>query len=442
MKNFTEFGFQLPEILLPKNINTEKWSVIACDQYTQDLAYWQKVEENVGTEPSTLNLILPEVYLNTPEQILRMKKIQQNMKDYVQNGVFAKEEKEVIYVERVTSYGRKRCGLVCAVDLDKYEWQPMSKAYIRATEATIKERIPPRKEIRKSALIESPHIMLLINDEKNVLMKTACEQSKKDAPVYEGKLMMNSGSITGWKVSSEEGIDALYYAFDTLKQSCVQSDGSVFMASVGDGNHSLATAKAVWDDIKQAKLREGLSISEIEKMPQRFALVEIVNIYDEGLTFEPIHRVLFNADPEELIEFLKNKFNGNVCEVAGESNLESFVKDSRGAFGFVYRSESKLTYKILDTNIKSLAVSELQPALDEFIKEHKNIEIDYIHGSEEVFRLGKKDNAISIMLPPIAKDSFFATIAGSGPLPRKSFSMGEASEKRFYLECRKLTENI
>ena len=145
---------------------------------------------------------------------------------------------------------------------------------------------------------------------------------------------------------------------------------------------------------------------------------------------------------EELIEFLKNKFNGNVCEVAGETNLESFVKDSRGAFGFVYRSESKLTYKILDTNIKSLAVSELQPALDEFIKEHSNIEIDYIHGSDEVFRLGKKENIVSIMLPPIAKDSFFATIAGSGPLPRKSFSMGEASEKRFYLECRKLTENI
>ena len=382
------------------------------------------------------------------------------MNEYLSSSVFAKEQKQFIYLERTTAYNRTRKGLMIAIDLETYEWKPFSKALIRATEATIIDRIPPRMEIRRGANLEMPHIMLLINDKDNDLIEKVGNLVKTKTPVYDGKLMLNSGSITGWGVCEDTEINTVLEALNKIAENNIQSDGSTFLFAVGDGNHSLATAKAIWDELKEAnggiKAADGtISIpKELENHNARFALVEIVNIYDTGLTFEPIHRVLFNVKPQDLLTTLAEKLNGTVTDFDTAETLENNVKNSVANFGFTYTEDGIQKYKCLSTNITELAVSKLQPVLDDFIKNAPNQhicddngcrlarpEIDYIHGSAEVFRLGKQENAISILLPPVEKDSFFQTISKTGPLPRKSFSMGEADEKRFYLECRKLFAN-
>lgn len=460
MKTFNELGIQIPEILLPSNNNIEKWAVVACDQYTQDKEYWKNVEEITKDNPSSLNIIFPEVYLNEENKQERIAKIKATMKDYLNSSVFAQEKKQFIYLERTTAYNRTRKGLMVAIDLETYEWKPFSKALIRATEATIIDRIPPRMEIRRGANLEMPHIMLLINDKDNDLIEKVGNLVKTKTPVYDGKLMLNSGSITGWGVCEDTEINTALEAINKIAENNIQSDGSTFLFAVGDGNHSLATAKAIWDELKEAnggiKASDGtISIpKELENHNARFALVEIVNIYDTGLTFEPIHRVLFNVKPQDLLTTLAEKLNGTVTDFDTAETLENNVKNSVANFGFTYTEDGIQKYKCLSTNITELAVSKLQPVLDEFIKNAPNQhicdengcrlarpEIDYIHGSSEVFRLGKQENAISILLPPVEKDSFFQTISKTGPLPRKSFSMGEADEKRFYLECRKLFAN-
>ena len=434
MKKLEDLGLRIPEILLPKNIDLSTWSVIACDQYTQDKDYWKNVEEKAGNKPSTLNLILPEVYLGSPDKADRMKKIRQSMKEYLDTGVFADAKKCFIYLERKTAFGRTRKGLVAQIDLETYEWKPFSKANIRATEATIVERIPPRMEIRKGAPLELPHIMLLVND-KDDLLVGANKPTDGRAPIYDGDLMANGGHITGWALESKVDIEGVEKALNLIAEKNASPDGSTFLFAVGDGNHSLATAKAVWDEYKKEH-------PEDKDSPVRYALIEIVNIYDTGLTFEPIHRVIFNIDNEALIKKLAEKLNGNIKALDDADKVIKAVKDSWANFGFFYLdSEGKQKNVLLETKIKELAVARLQPEIDAFLKElpdQSKAEIDYIHGTDEVLKLGSKENSLGILLPPIAKDSFFETINGRGPLPRKSFSMGEADEKRFYLECRRL----
>lgn len=448
MKNFSKFGLKVPEILLPKDIDTATWSVVACDQYTQDREYWKAVEKTAGSKNSTLNIILPEVYLGDADKPQRIEKIKSTMRDYISNGVFADAESEFIYIERTTAYGRVRHGLMACIDLDTYEWKPFSKALIRATEATILERIPPRMEIRRGAPIESPHIMLLVNDPDHDLVEATGDAVKKSGikPCYDGALMQKSGSITGWPVKSDELLSKVEASCEKIAKANTDKDGDVFMFAVGDGNHSLATAKAIWDEVKLnnggKKLDDGTVTvpAGFENHNARFALIEIVNIFDTGLTFEPIHRVLFDIDTNKLISKLQNSLGGNIKEVPSKEELSETVKKSSASFGFVFKNETEQKYVLLETPVKELAVSRLQPVIDDFLKEENAAkeQIDYIHGTEEVFRLGAKENAVSILLPPVAKDSFFATINSRGPLPRKSFSMGEADEKRFYLECRKL----
>lgn len=437
MKTFEEMGVKIPEILLPKNLDVKTWSVVACDQYTQDREYWKNVENAAKGKPSTLNIILPEVYLNDSDKPQRIENIRKTMNDYLENGVFSEGEKELVYIERKTAYGRVRHGLICAIDLETYEWKPFSKALIRATEATIVERIPPRMEIRKGAPLELPHIMLLVNDPEHALVEGAGSRVTKNMPLYSGELMCNSGSISGWAIKDSSDLEYVRSTLQSIAEKNTATDGSTFLFAVGDGNHSLATAKAVWDEYK----KEHPELSDSKKSAEcnvRYALVEIVNIYDTGLTFEPIHRVIFNIDSEELIKSLANTFDGTVTNVQTAKELEDAVHSSTADFGFAYKKDGKQMYTLLSTKITDLAVSQLQPALDSYLKDKTHSEIDYIHGSQEVFRLGEMDNATGILLPPVAKDSFFATINGRGPLPRKSFSMGEADEKRFYLECRKL----
>ena len=429
MKKLEDLGLRIPEILLPKNIDLSTWSVIACDQYTQDKDYWKNVEEKAENKPSTLNLILPEVYLGSPDKADRIKKIRQSMKEYLDTGVFADAKKCFIYLERKTAFGRTRKGLVAQIDLETYEWKPFSKANIRATEATIVERIPPRMEIRKGAPLELPHIMLLVND-KDDLLVGANKPTDGRAPIYDGDLMANGGHITGWALESKVDIEGVEKALNLIAEKNASPDGSTFLFAVGDGNHSLATAKAVWDEYKKEH-------PEDKDSPVRYALIEIVNIYDTGLTFEPIHRVIFNIDNEALIKKLAEKLNGNIKALDDADKVIKAVKDSWANFGFFYLdSEGKQKNVLLETKIKELAVARLQPEIDAFLKElpdQSKAEIDYIHGTDEVLKLGSKENSLGILLPPIAKDSFFETINGRGPLPRKSFSMGEADEKRFYL---------
>lgn len=452
MKKIEDFGIRVPEILLPKNIDVKSWSVIACDQYTQDLDYWKKAEAAAAGKPSTLNLILPEVYLNSPDKPARIEKIRKTMKSYIaegagsQNSVFDTERNCMVYIERKTAFGRMRRGLVTQIDLETYEWKPFSKANIRATEATIVERIPPRMEIRRGAALELPHIMLLVDDKDDLLVGGAGTAVRSKTPLYSGELMCNGGEITGWAVESDSEIAGVTEAVAKIAEAKRAADGSTFLFAVGDGNHSLATAKAVWDEYKEKLIAEGADDATLRDCPVRYALVEIVNIYDKGLTFEPIHRVIFDCDVEGLIKTLAEKLGGSVSEVSDAGELEVAVKASHADFGFAYKAGGAQKYVLLKTGITELAVARLQPEIDEFLKSAtaaacasaKKAEIDYIHGSDEVLKLGERENAVGILLPPIAKDSFFETISGRGPLPRKSFSMGEADEKRFYLECRRL----
>lgn len=445
MKNFSPFGIFVPDILLPKKeIALSQWAVVACDQYTQDRDYWKKVEA-AAHGPSSLYLILPEVHLDSEDKSLRIAAIRKTMEAYLESGVFRQPHRGFVYVERTTEYGRVRKGLVVAVDLEAYEWQPFSKALIRATEATIPERIPPRMEIRRGAALELPHIMLLVNDRSGSLVE-ACGRAVKEQglePLYHGDLMMGAGSVAGYPVR-DEALAGCHAALQQLAAENTSAHGDTFLFAVGDGNHSLATAKAVWDECKEGELAAGKSLSDLEGCPLRYALVEIVNIYDEGLTFEPIHRVLFGVDADVVMEFCREKLGGSLEAVESERELVSLVENSTGNFGFVFVDKAGHNRLVcLKTEIVGLGVSRLQPVLDDFLAQsdvaaNKGGAIDYIHGSDEVFRLGSQAGTLSILLPPVAKDSFFATIGSSGPLPRKSFSMGEASEKRFYLEARRI----
>lgn len=455
MKTFEEMGVCVPKILLPKIVDTKTWATIACDQYTQDENYWKNVEKTVGNEPSTLNITLPEIYLNN-DKTRRIEKIKKTMKNYVENGIFDEAKNAFVYVERKTAFNRTRKGLVVAIDLEKYEWKPFSTSLIRATEATIKERIPPRMEIRQGAMLEVPHIMLLINDKDNSFIEKIGEKAKTKKPLYSGDLMMNSGSISGWAVESADELETVRKGLETLYNENTLSDKSTFLFAVGDGNHSLATAKSVWDEAKtdvtgdchcECDTSQATKAISNNSSPLRYALVEIVNIYDPSLVFEPIHRVVFNMPSNDLISSLEKKLSGKTKNVKNFDELKHYVSNSKNSFGFVWTEKnanctSKTHFVLMETSIKELAVSRMQVALDGALKESNDslAKIDYIHGEAEVLRLGSEAEkcVTGILLPPIAKDNFFQTIATTGPLPRKSFSMGEASEKRFYMECRSL----
>ncbi|MGI5173723.1 DUF1015 domain-containing protein [Treponema sp. OMZ 840] len=450
MNTLKKYALAVPDILLPvENIPLSAWAVVACDQYTQDRAYWREVERIAKDKPSAFHIIFPEIYLHdfSDEQKKEyISRIRKTMTDYLKGGVFAPPLRSFVYIERKTAYGRLRKGLVCCIDLEAYDWRPEQKAAIRATEATILDRIPPRVAIRDGAPLETPHIMLLVNDKScSFIEKTGESVKKNNTPLYDTDLMMEAGRITGWQVSSA-AFAHMERALDGVAVQNTDKDGNVFMFAVGDGNHSLATAKTVWEKLKKscgaAENPSGtLPIpAGLEEHPARYALIEIVNLYDEGLTFEPIHRVLFNTDAEELSGFVRSRLAGEleVCKTAEElkQRVEQF-----SSFGFVSKKNG---FIFLKTKTDALAVSVLQPVLDEFIalkavcNNDAQKMIDYIHGTDEVFRLAKQDNTVSIMLPPIQKDSFFTTVEKCGALPRKSFSMGEASEKRFYIECRKI----
>ena len=443
-QRLSSVGIKVPSILLPAAADLSKWPVIACDQYTQDREYWDNVKNYISASPSTLNLIFPEVYLENDDAAGRISDIHSNMKRYLQDGVFAKPRGGFIYVERDTPYKKTRRGLIAAVDLEHYDWHSDSRFLIRSTEGTVPERLPPRMDIRRGAPVETPHILLLIDDKKNEFLPGLGERAKKNVPVYSTPLMMDSGNVTGWFINDESDFSFIADKLDELYRSLTAER---FLFAVGDGNHSLAAAKGIWNEIKK-----GLKEQEKEIFhPGRYALVEIENIYDPALQFEPIHRLVFDIEYEKIISLLSELPGFSMHTVNGERELSSAVSADlscsdtgvKNRFGVISRGRTaQLThYAIIETSAAGISTACLQPLLDKYAKDNPYL-IDYIHDEKELFRLSVAGNrrVSGILLPPVQKSGLFETVARHGPLPRKSFSMGRSSEKRFYLECRSLLE--
>lgn len=406
--NFEKVGFLPADILLPENADMKKWSVVACDQYTSQEDYWQSVRECVGDAPSTYNMIFPEIYLEKVNSEEKIKNINEYMQKYLDDGVFKTLENSFVYVERGVSTGKVRKGLVGMVDLDMYDYNKGAKTLIRATEGTVLERIPPRVKIRINAPLELPHIMILVDDKKNLLFESV--EKNKGEVVYDFDLMQGSGHIKGTKV---EPCEDIYLALESLYEACDKENPLLY--AMGDGNHSLATAKKCWMEISK-----DLSEEEKKNHPARYALAEIVNIHDESLEFEPIHRVLFDCGVENVIDKMKKYYD--VSETFCEGSQE---------ICYVENGEKKIVYV---KNPKSyLPVGTLQMFID---SELSDVKVDYIHGEDVVLKLSSGNN-IGFILPPMDKSDLFKTVMSDGALPRKTFSMGEACDKRFYIECRK-----
>ncbi|MGN0813818.1 MAG: DUF1015 domain-containing protein [Candidatus Coproplasma sp.] len=391
---------KIPKILLPDVQDMTAWAVNACDQFTSDAEYWRELEELVGEKPSALRLIFPEIYLkDNPEA--RINSINSAMNDYLESGVFKQIEGGFILVERTTESGT-RTGLVLSIDLDDYSFEKGSQALIRSTEATITERIPPRVNIRKNAPVELPHAMLLYDDKENSVLNSIV----RGDVLYDFELNMGGGHVKGTYVSNAEEIIEKFYALAD-GQACLKRygvDGQILFA-VGDGNHSLAAAKTCWENIKAT-----LSEEERENHPARYALVEAVNIYDPALKFEPIHRLVKTVKPDLFTGGLKFGGKGRAKICVG------------GKVGSIHFSEN------VPDGIRSL-----DAYISNFILKNGG-EVDYIHGDDEIKKFS--NSGVGVILPAIEKDDFFRLIATGGNLPRKTFSMGEGNEKRYYIEAK------
>ncbi len=447
-----ELGIDLTSVLIPKSgIDINKWAVVACDQYTSEPEYWQKVSSFVGNSPSTLNLIFPEVYLereNQDEKQKRIFNINKCMGEYLDNNYFSEIENSMIYIERTTyreegSSGKTRKGLIFAVDLDNYDFSADSQTLIRATEGTIIDRLPPRIRIREKACLELPHIMLLIDDPECKTIEPLSIHKKRMNNLYSFDLMLNGGHLEGYQLNDESLLEEILESLKKLKSPQtfykkynVDSPFCPLLFAVGDGNHSLATAKACWELMKPS-----LSKDELETHPSRYALIELVNVHDSGLEFEPIHRVLFNVDSTGLlssfVSFYRNE--GLKCGYETVSDKKNIPPDSLDRHIIPFVSSGKNGYIWADKPRFTLDVGTLQYFLDAYLKENNNVEIDYVHGDDVVERLGRQEQNMGFILSPMEKADLFKTVILEGALPRKTFSMGEAREKRFYLECRNIS---
>ena len=413
--------FKAGNILVPKNVDMHKWSVVACDQYTSEPKYWEEVESIVGDAPSTLRITLPEIYLNDANVEERIKKINETMTEYLNEDIFTNLDDSMIYLERTQSDGKVREGIMGIVDLEDYSYEKGSQTLIRATEKTVIERIPPRMKVRENASLELPHIMILIDDEKkNIIESLKNKVTSKDV-IYDFDLMQNGGHIKGYKLSDNainDVIDGLTSLADkTYFENKYNVTGKgVLLFAMGDGNHSLATAKACYESLKEKIGDKALA------SPARYALVELVNLHSPALEFEAIHRVVFDTDVNKLIDSLYKYYNIN--EKGNGQKFELITKDM-----------DKVLY--IENPKSNIAVGSIQMFLDDYLKENQG-SIDYIHGEDVTKSLGSKDKNVGIIFDAMAKEDLFKTVILDGALPRKTFSMGHSYDKRFYLEARKI----
>ena len=421
--------FHAADILLPdfNKVDPEKWSVVACDQFTSEPEYWEKAAESVGDAPSTLNLILPEVYLAETEK--RVPEVNATVQKYI-DDVLVSHPDSMVYIERVQSDGSVRHGVLLAIDLEEYEYIKGASSLIRATEATVIERIPPRVAVRRGAAIELPHVMLLIDDpDKTVIEPLGGAGGMQTA--YDFELMLGGGHIKGSYIDKREqeriasSLDALVSEENMVKRYGKEGLAPLLFA-VGDGNHSLASAKAAYEEVK-AKLGEAKAASH----PSRYALCEVVNIHDEALKFEPIYRVVFGVKPEEFLMELR-EYAETLCGEAEPQTVEYLW----GA------GKNKVSGSIaFNKPYQQLTVGTLQSFIDEYIKKNPTAEVDYIHGEGSLAALSEKSGAVGFMFGGMQKNQLFKTVIFDGALPRKTFSMGHAEDKRYYLECRRIDLN-
>jgi Protein of unknown function (DUF1015) len=437
MKNYPSIGIQVPRVYLPRpGIDLGKWAVIACDQFTSQPEYWQKVEETVGNAPSTLNLIFPEVYLDKPGTEERIQRIQRSMQKYLYERLLVPYD-GMVYVERFTG-GKTRRGLVLALDLEQYDYNKGSHSLIRATEGTIIERLPPRIHIREDARLEIPHILVLIDDPECSVIEPVESSKTSMRELYDFELMAGSGHLNGYLVDDPSLLSGVVKALEQLANPQnftakydIEKDKPVLLFAMGDGNHSLATAKAIWE---KKKAWVGMD------HPSRYALVEIENVHDAGLDFAPIHRVVFGLK-QDIFSAMKEYFQSGYSFVPcrDQSEMVARVCQSGGTTQVIgITSPQGYGCMQITSPTSNLPVGTLQPFLDDFLKHEGAEKIDYIHGEEVIYTLGQVPGNIAFYLPGMNKSDLFKTVILDGALPRKTFSMGEAKEKRFYMECREI----
>lgn len=410
------------EILLPDfdKCDGTKWAAVACDQFTSEPEYWEAAAKIAGDEPSALNLMIPEVYLAETEE--RLPKVHKTMDDYIKN-ILVSHPDSLIYLERMQSDGRIRRGLVGMVDLEHYDYNKGATSLIRATEGTVLERIPPRVAVRRGASIELPHVMLLIDDSAKTVIEPLAKAADSFEKAYDFELMLGGGHVKGCFVSGEykaKITDALC-ALATEKEMAEKygADGiAPLLFAVGDGNHSLASAKAAFEEIKARDGEKAMNSSA------RYALAEVVNLHDEALDFEPIYRVVFGVDGEKMLSELRGyakELNGN----AASQTVHYILGDKEGEITF-------------ERPIQQLTVGTLQDFLDAYKKNNPEVEVDYIHDESSLRALAEKENSVGFLFDGMGKNDLFKTVIFDGALPRKTFSMGHARDKRYYLECRKI----
>lgn len=442
-KFFPEIGVLIPEIWLPvPQVDLTRWAVIACDQFTSEPEYWQKVESWVGKAPSTLNLILPEIYLDKPGCREYIEQIHFNMTDFLDRGLLQSHQ-GMVYIERSISEGVIRRGLMLALDLEQYDYQAGGSGLIRATEGTILERLPPRINVRKGSALELPHIQVLIDDHHGAVHQPAIQSRDHLKLLYDVELPFGSGHLSGWLIDQQDVEQAILRALRNLadpglfaERYALRKSGEVLLFAVGDGNHSFAAAKAYWE---QLKAQPGIG----REHPSRFALVEVVNLQDKTLCFEPIHRVLFDVSVDP-IEALQTYYHGKVRVRAclGNNPLDEMTAEvnqkpkAHHAFGLI--TAQGIFVAECDCSDFNLPVGMLQPFLDSILIAEKARRMDYIHGLDVTYRLGIQPQNAGFYLPPMPKEELFRTVMLDGSLPRKTFSMGEARDKRFYMESRKI----
>ena len=406
--------FKRADILLPADVSMDRWAVIACDQFTSDAQYWKRVREFAGDRPSTLHMILPEAELGAAGEGEKITAINETMLRYLQEGIFETYPQSYIYVERTLQNGTVRPGLVGMVDLNAYDYKPGSVSPIRATEKTVLERIPPRQRVRKDAALEFPHVLMLCDDDEKQLIEPITA-GKDDLPLlYDFDLMEHGGHITGWLVqgAAADAFDARFASFvAAVPGKYADLEGESVVLAVGDGNHSLATAKSCYEALKEANPEKDLS-----GWSARYALVELENIHDESQVFEPIHRIVMGVDGQKL-----------------RADLQKLQGSEGFPVGWICNGREETI--LLDKAHGEMAVAVLQPFLDAWMAENGG-QIDYIHGEQELRDLAKQESTVGLLLPPMEKHELFRGVIAGGVLPRKTFSMGHAREKRYYLEGR------
>jgi hypothetical protein len=436
-QRFHALGLDIPKIFFPAaDVDLTKWAIIACDQYTSDTSYWEDVYSFVGSSPSTLHMIYPECFLEEENPEERIDAINNTMEKYVSDGTICEETPAVYLVRRETHFSPARHGLLVALDLERYDYSKGSASLIRATEGTIIERIPPRKKIRENAILELPHILVLIDDPGHTVIEPLTVRTPEYKKMYQFKLMKNGGAASTFRIDNNDALDGIITALEILASAEAQKEkynsNGTFLFAMGDGNHSLATAKAVWEDLKK---KGGI---DTENHPARYALVEICNIHDPGILFEPIHRALFQAGNDALDTVLGDRSEYEFNEVQGISDLVEQVKNSKDHVCGIVTAAKKGIVTFLKPEMKAVSGS-VDAMIAKIAAAAPDSRIDYIHGDAAICKIGSEAGNIGIILPSIDKSTFFRTIIEDGVFPRKTFSMGESDEKRFYIESRKIT---